>query len=1340
MEASIGLECFAMFSLAFQYFGLSVTLSDAYMLCPGGYYSDKQIQTDIIADTGHMSCNPCKVCQEGTYRPEGTPDECLPCSTDCLKLNRHLISPCGGASPGICGECFEGYHSTLVDRKSHCVKADVIPETSYTDPCESVCPPFWDEGEGIDAAWKMGITGKGIIVAVTDVGVNVKHPELAANIDSDSCYNYVDDSVDVSPEEFPMYGESYQTTNHGNDCSSVIAGVKGNNLCSVGVAFNAKISAVKIGKVKATYWNFPGVTSKTMAKGLSHRFDKVDIYSNSWDFKQELRPIDSTIRSVIQNGTIQGRAGKGSIYVFPAGSVGSGHSNSIRVISVGSIGLLGTIPSTGFINSATLVSSFGEGRSRGADKFLTASKENSCSKSFRGVSAATAKMSGIVALVLEANPSLRWLDVQHVLVQSAERSGLLESLNFTPNAAENFFHPVFGFGFVNVTKAVMKAKTWLNVPPLLKQTLSFMVQSGDGKGNITTFQANTECDWYLRKVTMVILKCPSDFLKDVFKIILTSPLGTESVMMDMAQPSKKTHKALPLKSTHFWGEPSYGSWTLDVFGKTKKHMRPLFIYGHANKTVSANKPQIQSFGMDNKREYITQVETKGCTTSTNKTSVYVDLREELLISSINIVLREYDERKKAETQFQCDVDGASTNSRDNETLLNSQHEPDIVNGITLPNKQQEPESVNGDTQSNKQQEPESVNGDTQSNKQQEPESVTGITLPNKQQEPESVNGDTQSNKQQEPESVNGDTQSNKQQEPESVNGDTQSNKQQEPESVNGDTQSNKQQEPESVNGDTQSNKQKEPEIGYGDTQSNKQQEPESVNGITLPNKQQEPESVNGDTQSNKQQEPEIGYGDLLSNKEQEHEIVNDTDEILQALYSTGQGIRRLNATLSDDVLTTDLVVDTKGCMSFDVDYIEGILFWTNIEGSHSEIKRAFIKDNQPAYNIETILNLESVNAVAVDWVFKRIYWTEYSSHRIMASDYDGKNPFTIVFLDIVNPWTIAVDPENGIMYWTDWGENSKIDMCGMNGDCSNRHKNTLKQVDGQALGWPNGITIDFDGKRIFWTDTRLHKIGTADTNLHYANYIFETDFAIMSPFAISAFGETIFWSELKNKTIRSANKVTGKDIKTTYLGQDAIMDMKIYHKRRQHTALSVDTKSLCKDCNGMCFPVPRNLSSGVQVDCVESCEGDKIWTQCAHSYSLSDRSDYHDGVMLTQPPPPPSPPPPPQPPAIAVQLNGKQLTDKAVGIQIHHGQPFCTGYHFLIRVEPPTVARSLQIKNTVAGNYEIVSLKIETKDIGFYTNNFHKSNPLTNEGISILYQCINIMLAALLSVYLIVSE
>ena len=49
------------------------------------------------------------------------------------------------------------------------------------------------------------------------------------------------------------------------------------------------------------------------------------------------------------------------------------------------------------------------------------------------------------------------------------------------------------------------------------------------------------------------------------------------------------------------------------------------------------------------------------------------------------------------------------------------------------------------------------------------------------------------------------------------------------------------------------------------------------------------------------------------------------------------------------------------------------------------------------------------------------------------------------------------------MYWTDWGKKPKIEKAGMDG----RDRVVLLRKN---LTWPNGLAIDYEKNRLYWTD------------------------------------------------------------------------------------------------------------------------------------------------------------------------------------------------------------------------------------------------------------------------------
>jgi hypothetical protein len=60
---------------------------------------------------------------------------------------------------------------------------------------------------------------------------------------------------------------------------------------------------------------------------------------------------------------------------------------------------------------------------------------------------------GIIALMLEANPELSWLDVQYILVNSCVRTDVDDS-DWKQNGAGRWVNHKFGFGLIDTARAV----------------------------------------------------------------------------------------------------------------------------------------------------------------------------------------------------------------------------------------------------------------------------------------------------------------------------------------------------------------------------------------------------------------------------------------------------------------------------------------------------------------------------------------------------------------------------------------------------------------------------------------------------------------------------------------------------------------------------------------------------------------------------------------------------------------------------------------------------------------------------------------------------------------------
>ncbi|XP_065070003.1 low-density lipoprotein receptor 1-like [Rhopilema esculentum] len=201
-----------------------------------------------------------------------------------------------------------------------------------------------------------------------------------------------------------------------------------------------------------------------------------------------------------------------------------------------------------------------------------------------------------------------------------------------------------------------------------------------------------------------------------------------------------------------------------------------------------------------------------------------------------------------------------------------------------------------------------------------------------------------------------------------------------------------------------------------------------------------------------------------------------------------------------------------------------------------------------------------VDALAVDWIGRKLYWTDTGLKTIEVSEMDGSSTLVLLNTGMLEPRGIALDPtdQGRHIYWTDWGANAKIEKISMDGDLDTRV--VLHNLTG---GWPNGISIDFALLRLYWTDAKRKLIESSRLDGSDRRVIRELP--DHHPFAITVFEDYMYWTEWSHETIFKADRFTDKGKTTLVSKVSSLMGLEIYHPLRQPTA-----KNPCARYNGGC--------------------------------------------------------------------------------------------------------------------------------------------------------------------------
>lgn len=334
----------------------------------------------------------------------------------------------------------------------------------------------------VDGLFRNGIRGQGVTIAIVDDGLQIAHPDLAANVAAVAGKNFANQSNNPSPS-------NPDRDNHGTMVGGIAGAVGANNLGVRGVASAATLKGFNFlasnaqgnsnSNIEYSWWDGAEVAD-------------VGVFNNSWgsspgnpNLPLAYSQNDITAYEQAMSGT---RGGRGGIYVKAAGN---NHNNGARsdgtdicsadtknrntgcipagrdprnnlfnVITVAAVRADGVRSSYSSTGSALWVSGFGgengwqrqvvpgqlairydpailttdvTGCAQGSNKNTSlrntldgdqSTIDSTCNYTgkMNGTSAATPMVSGVAALLLETNPNLSYRDVKYILATTATRN------------------------------------------------------------------------------------------------------------------------------------------------------------------------------------------------------------------------------------------------------------------------------------------------------------------------------------------------------------------------------------------------------------------------------------------------------------------------------------------------------------------------------------------------------------------------------------------------------------------------------------------------------------------------------------------------------------------------------------------------------------------------------------------------------------------------------------------------------------------------------------------------------------------------------------------------------
>jgi subtilisin-like proprotein convertase family protein len=426
-------------------------------------------------------------------------------------------------------------------------------------------------GTNVRNVWN-AVKGSGVAVGVVDDGLQHTHPDLQRNYSAALSWDFNFNDPDPLPSV---------SAAHGTAVAGVAAARAGNGIGVSGTAPQATLAALRLLAAPAS--------DLAEANAFAHEPQAVHVLSNSWGPSDDGATLDGPgplAEAAMENAVRTGRNGRGRIFTFAAGNGRNGpsesdncnfdgYANSRFVIAVGAVNDLTNQASYSESCSALLVSAPSSDTDAARRKITTTdlvgvngASASDYTSTFGGTSAATPLVSGVVALMLESNPTLTWRDVKYILRETSSRSAIVDPAAGWTNGSLPHSER-YGFGLIDAEAAVARAATWANVPPEsaappVQQIVGAPIPDNTAFGATNAIALGAAYAGFTVEHVEVELTA-THLRRGDLEVTLTSPSGVTSRLASPRQGDTQANfTAWRFRSVRHWGESAAGTWTLTV--------------------------------------------------------------------------------------------------------------------------------------------------------------------------------------------------------------------------------------------------------------------------------------------------------------------------------------------------------------------------------------------------------------------------------------------------------------------------------------------------------------------------------------------------------------------------------------------------------------------------------------------------------------------------------------------------------------------------------------------------------------------------------------------------------
>lgn len=402
-----------------------------------------------------------------------------------------------------------------------------VSPNGRTNAARVITNAGWDIN--VSNAWRLGYTGRGIVIGITDDGIQLDHPDL--DVRRDLSLAVYSNRVVVGKDGGPRREDSL----HGTAVAGMAAAIGGNGIGVTGPAPHAQLASIQIdfttlddyyNPPPAYYWQAgldwvdgmdaaaqATLTNLTRApviqiKNCSSRTMPFTYGNDFPECYQALSRMaaNGVLYTIAASNCRRSRQQDGSVFAEPShpyaidvAAMGS-HGRYALYSSFGSCVFVSTLSESAYWNGALIpgetdyadglgvsttdrIGTNGVNYSGNSTVYLPDLEDLDYTSQFDGTSAAAPEAAGVLALAREANPNLGARMAKHLLARTSRVVDALDrsasatwsvpgasASGWRTNAAGLAFNPDYGFGLIDAFALVTNA---LRTAYVTRETLSY---------------------------------------------------------------------------------------------------------------------------------------------------------------------------------------------------------------------------------------------------------------------------------------------------------------------------------------------------------------------------------------------------------------------------------------------------------------------------------------------------------------------------------------------------------------------------------------------------------------------------------------------------------------------------------------------------------------------------------------------------------------------------------------------------------------------------------------------------------------------------------------------------